>query len=63
VDLERLTTEWPNVYAGGDCSAVPISKAGGQAHLHGEVISHNLVAELDVHDGRLQARRYKPHSI
>lgn len=67
VDAATLRTRWNNVYAGGDCVALPVSKSGGQAHLQAEVIAHNLIGELrgevDPAGHRPAVRTYKPHSI
>ena len=46
VDYETLRTKWENVYAIGDCADMPASKSGGVAHQEGDVLAHNLAAEI-----------------
>ena len=46
VDYDTLATKWDNVYAIGDCADMPASKAGVVAHQEGDVVAHNLAAEI-----------------
>ena len=46
VDYDSLATKWENVYAIGDCADMPASKAGGVAHQEGDVVAHNLAAQI-----------------
>ena len=45
VEVDRHTlqsTAWPNVFAAGDATALPVSKAGSVAHFEGEVLVENV---------------------
>lgn len=46
VEYDTLATKWDNVYAIGDCADMPASKAGVVAHQEGDVVAHNLAAEI-----------------
>lgn len=48
-----------NVYVVGDCSNIPTSKAGSVAHFSGEIVEHNLLAEIE---GREPVMSFDGHS-
>jgi sulfide:quinone oxidoreductase len=46
VEYDTMATKWDNVYAIGDCSDMPASKAGMVAHQQADVVTHNLEVEI-----------------
>jgi len=64
VDKHTLATKYPNVYAIGDVTGIPLSmgkplpKAGVIAHGQAEVVVHNLVHELT---GKGNPKQYDGH--
>jgi sulfide:quinone oxidoreductase len=46
VDYDTLQTKWEKVFAIGDCSDMPASKAGGVAHQQADFLAHNLAVEI-----------------
>jgi sulfide:quinone oxidoreductase len=60
VDRETLQSKvHANVFALGDASDIPASKAGSVAHFAAEVLTHNF---LDVVHGRPMSRRFDGHA-
>lgn len=49
VDPDTLHTPWENVWAIGDATDLPVSKAGVVAHQQGDVVAHNLGCEIAGH--------------
>jgi sulfide:quinone oxidoreductase len=56
VDRDTLLTPFPDVYAVGDCVAIPMAKAGVFAENAGGVVADNIVAQLR---GETSTRRYE----
>lgn len=47
VDPLTLQTEYPDVYAIGDCADVPVPRAGGFAERAGGVVAERILSQLD----------------
>ncbi len=59
VDYDYLTTDFPNVWAIGDCANFPGSKAGVVAHQQADLVAHNIAAMVT---GTGHKERFKLHT-